>query len=100
MLLCPILEAVFDKKDVSVQGAPQLWMAALLLLASVAMIELYGCNDETEQISRSNEALGDALAVVSAVFMSTCFYTEERILRDINGQVLPLTAVQVGWLWL
>jgi drug/metabolite transporter (DMT)-like permease len=65
-------------------------------LAGVAMLELYGSNDETERISGSNEALGDALAIASAVFMSACFYTTERILRDVNGQVLALTAVRVG----
>lgn len=77
MILCHIREAVFDKKDVSVRGAPQLWVAALLSMASVEMIEVYGSNDEPEQISGSNEALGDALAVVSAVFMSTCFIQQK-----------------------
>jgi drug/metabolite transporter (DMT)-like permease len=94
-VMCPILEAVFDRRDTSICNAPQMWLAAVLSLSGVAVLEFYGPSDEDDADQISNEALGDGLAVLSAAFMSACFYTTERMMRDCTNQVLPITAVQV-----
>jgi hypothetical protein len=58
-VMCPILEAVFDKRDISICNAPQMWLAAVLSLSGVAMLEFYGPSDKDDADQISNEALGD-----------------------------------------
>ncbi|KAL3795794.1 hypothetical protein ACHAWO_005849 [Cyclotella atomus] len=99
VIICPIMDAVFDGRDLSLCKAPQVWLAAALSLAGVAVLELYSSSeDDTEDIitSYANEMLGDGLAVLSALAMSVCFYTTEKMLKDSTNQVLPIIAVQVG----
>jgi hypothetical protein len=67
--MCPILEAVFDKRDTSICNAPQIWLAAVLSLSGVAMLEFYGSSDQDDADQISNETLGDGLAVLSAAFV-------------------------------
>ena len=97
VIICPIIDAVFDGKDLSLCKTPQIWLAAALSLAGVAVLELYSSSaDDTENISDANEILGDGLAVVSAFAMSACVYTTEKMLQNSTNQVLPITAIQVG----
>ena len=96
VIMCPLLEAVFDQRNISICNAPCLWLSAVLSLSGVALLELYDSSDEIEEVTSPNKALGDGLAVISAFGMSACFYTTEKMLNNSTGQVLPITAGQVG----
>jgi drug/metabolite transporter (DMT)-like permease len=116
VLWCPILEAVFDKKDMSLQAAPQTWLAALLCMAGVGVLELDplavvdAAAASTSGISVSS---GDLLALLQAVGFGTGVFWTSRMLRKEPDQALPVTATLVattaalaavwsladGWMW-
>lgn len=94
VLVCPTLEALIDKKDLSLQAAPQTWLSATLCLIGVGILELY--DPVTGSIGISDVGLGDFWAVLQAVGFGTSFFLTERMMRGRPDQALPITAVQVS----
>ena len=97
VIVCPTLEILVNKKDMSIRQAPQTWLAAILCLVGVGILELY---DPTGQVAMSEVISkiqwGDFLAILQAVGFGTSFFITERMMTEVPGQALPITAVQVS----
>lgn len=91
VLVCPTLEAVVHKTPMSLRDAPQIWLAAVLCLSGVGVLELLGDNATTFALG-----WGDVLALLQAVGFGTSFFLTERMMRGQPDQALPITAVQVS----
>lgn len=97
VIVCPTLEVIVNKKDMSITNAPQTWLAATLCLLGVGVLELYdptgatGIADAFSQIGT-----GDFLAILQAVGFGTSFFLTESMMTQVPGQALPITAVQVS----
>jgi len=91
VVVCPTLEALVDKKPMSIQDAPQTWLAAALCLVGVGILELLGPAESGDIIG-----WGDALAILQAIGFGTSFFITERLMRQDPSQALPITAVQVS----
>jgi drug/metabolite transporter (DMT)-like permease len=97
VLVCPTLEVLVNKKDMSLREAPQTWLAAVLCLVGVGILELYdpsGSAGMSEVFSHIG--WGDFLAILQAVGFGTSFFITERMMTEVPGQALPITAVQVS----
>lgn len=92
VIVCPTLEALVDKKPMGVKDAPQKWLAALLCISGVGILELY---DPTGS-GALEVGFGDVLALLQAVGFGTSFFLTERMMRGQPDQALPITAVQVS----
>lgn len=90
VLWCPILEWLVEKKPMGWRDAPQTWLAALLCLAGVACLELWGAQGAL------TVAKGDLLALVQAVGFGTGCYLSARMVQKEPDQVLPITSVLVA----
>lgn len=116
VLWCPILEAVIDKKDMSLAKAPQTWLAALLCMAGVGVLELdpfSAVQSAASAAASVSVSSGDLLALLQAVGFGTGVFWTSRMLRKEPDQALPVTATLVattaavaaiwslcdGWLW-
>ena len=96
VIVCPTLEGLINKKPMGIKDAPQTWLAAILCLAGVGILELYdpatgGFADVTQQVG-----FGDVLSILQAVGFGTSFFLTERMMRKQPDQALPITAVQVS----
>lgn len=91
VIVCPTLEALVDKKPMSIRDAPQTWLAAALCLVGVGILELLGPEDAGDVLG-----WGDALAILQAIGFGTSFFITERLMRQDPSQALPITAVQVS----
>jgi len=97
VIVCPALEVIVNKKNMSIKQAPQVWLAGTLCLLGVGILELFDPTGATaladifSQIGR-----GDGLAALQAVGFGTCFFITERMMTEVPGQALPITAVQVS----
>ena len=78
----PLLEAVVDRRPKSFEEAPQTWLAAVLALLGVALLELAGEGGMGEM------GPGDAWAVLQAVGFGTSFFiTEKMMVRNcVRGE--------------
>eukprot|EP00594_Rhizosolenia_setigera_P019357 CAMPEP_0178958406 /NCGR_PEP_ID=MMETSP0789-20121207/11601_1 /TAXON_ID=3005 /ORGANISM="Rhizosolenia setigera, Strain CCMP 1694" /LENGTH=461 /DNA_ID=CAMNT_0020641061 /DNA_START=70 /DNA_END=1455 /DNA_ORIENTATION=- len=94
VLVCPTLAALIDKKDMSLKSAPQTWLAAILCLVGVGILELYDPNGG--QSLQDLIGIGDFLAILQAIGFGTSFFITERMMRGQPDQALPITAVQVS----
>ena len=95
VLVCPVLEVLVNKKDMSITKQPQIWLAATLCLVGVGILELYDPSGATENFFE-NIGIGDFLAILQAVGFGTSFFLTERMMTKVPGQALPITAVQVS----
>ena len=93
VVVCPILEAVVNKKPMGLKDAPQTWLAALLCLAGVGVLELFQTSGGDPL---AEMGWGDVLAVVQAVGFGSSFILTERMMSEQPDQALPITAVQVS----
>lgn len=89
VIICPALSAVFDRRPLGFQDAPQVWLAAALCLAGVALLELAG--SEVGAVG-----WGDGWAVLQAVGFGTSFWFTEKMMARDPSQALPITATQCG----
>ena len=97
VLVCPALEILVNKKDMSIRNQPQIWLAASLCIVGVGVLELYdptGATAFSEIFSQIGK--GDFLAFLQAVGFGTSFFITERMMTEVPGQALPITAVQVS----
>lgn len=91
VLWCPMLEGLIEKKPMGLREAPQTWMAALLCMAGIGILEL---SDSSLSLSMS---WGDALALLQAVGFGTGVFWTSRMLRDDDSsQALPVTATLIA----
>lgn len=97
VIVCPALEVLVNKKDMSIKNEPQTWLAATLCLVGVGILELYDPTGATA-ISDifSHIGVGDGLAVLQAIGFGTSFFITEKMMTEVPGQALPITAVQVS----
>jgi drug/metabolite transporter (DMT)-like permease len=91
VLWCPFLEWIVEKKPMGWKDAPQTWLAALLCLAGVGFLELWGAQPGALTVAK-----GDLLALVQAVGFGTGCYLSARMVQKEPDQVLPITAVLVA----
>ena len=106
VIVCPTLEVLVNKKDMSITNQPQTWLAATLCILGVGILELYDPTGATAIGDVfSQVGFGDFLALLQAVGFGTSFFLTERMMTEVPGQALPITAVQVsvtaflGMLW-
>jgi len=97
VIVCPALEVIVNKKDLSITNAPQTWLAATLCLLGVGILELYDPTGATAMADVFSQiGIGDGLAILQAVGFGTSFFLTERMMTQVPGQALPITAVQVS----
>lgn len=97
VIVCPALEVIVNKKDMSIKQAPQVWLAATLCLVGVGILELYDPTGATAMADIFSQiGPGDGLAVLQAIGFGTSFFITERMMTEVPGQALPITAVQVS----
>lgn len=97
VLVCPALEILVNKKDMSIRNEPQVWLAATLCIIGVGVLELYDPTGATALSDVFSQiGVGDFLAFLQAVGFGTSFFITERMMTEVPGQALPITAVQVS----
>ena len=96
VIVCPTLEAVVHKTPMGVKDAPQIWLAAILCLTGVGVLELLDPAAAATGSFAHSVGLGDVLALLQAVGFGTSFFLTERMMRGQPEQALPITAVQVS----
>jgi len=97
VLVCPALEILVNKKDMSIRNQPQVWLAATLCIVGVGVLELYDPTGATALSDVFSQiGVGDFLAFLQAVGFGTSFFITERMMTEVPGQALPITAVQVS----
>lgn len=97
VLVCPALEILVNNKDMSIRNQPQVWLAATLCIVGVGVLELYDPTGATALSDVFSQiGIGDFLAFLQAVGFGTSFFITERMMTEVPGQALPITAVQVS----
>mmetsp|Transcript_10676 Transcript_10676/g.14968 ORF Transcript_10676/g.14968 Transcript_10676/m.14968 type:complete len:424 (-) Transcript_10676:47-1318(-) len=92
VIVCPTLEAIINKKPMSLRDQPQTWLAATLCIIGVGILELY----DPTGAGQLEVGWGDVLSLLQAVGFGTSFFLTERMMRGQPDQALPITAVQVS----
>lgn len=95
VIVCPTLEFFVNQRPLGIRDAPQVWLAALLCISGVGVLELYDPTG-TATSALSQVGFGDFLAFLQAVGFGTSFFITERMMRGQPDQALPITAVQVS----
>ena len=90
VLWCPLLEGFIEKKPMGLKDAPQTWLAALLCMAGIGVLEL------SEASLELSATFGDALALLQAVGFGTGVFWTSRMLRNDSSQALPVTATLIA----
>jgi drug/metabolite transporter (DMT)-like permease len=112
VVVCPLLSVLVDRKQLSFNDAPQVWVAAGLALTGVGVLELgpllFDSDTATAVTTAATSAsasspttttssyAGDVWSVLQAVGFGTSFFLTERMMAREPGQALPITAVQCG----
>ena len=90
VLWCPFLEWAVEKKPMGLKQAPQTWLAALLCLLGVGVLEgVFATNT-------ANFQQGDILAIVQAMGFGTGCFLSSRMVQKEPDQVLPITSVLIA----
>jgi len=85
VIWCPLLEAIIDSEPRGITEAPQTWLAAVLCVSGVGILE--------SGIGGGDMSMGDVLAVVQAIgFGSGVFWTSRMLRKEGPEQALPITA--------
>eukprot|EP00588_Corethron_pennatum_P003009 CAMPEP_0194297104 /NCGR_PEP_ID=MMETSP0169-20130528/57954_1 /TAXON_ID=218684 /ORGANISM="Corethron pennatum, Strain L29A3" /LENGTH=472 /DNA_ID=CAMNT_0039046801 /DNA_START=63 /DNA_END=1481 /DNA_ORIENTATION=+ len=95
VVVCPTLAAVVDKKKMGIKDAPQVWLAAILCLLGVGLLEL-GPELTSQTSAESGSWTGDAYSVLQAIGFGTSFFITEKMMSRNPDQALPITAAQVS----
>lgn len=92
VIWCPFLEWIVEKKPMGIKDAPQTWLAAMLCMAGVGCLELWGASGD----ALASVTEGDLLAIVQAIGFGTGCFLSARMVQKEPDQVLPITAVLVA----
>jgi len=92
VIWCPFLEWLIDKKPMSIADRPQTWLAGVLCIAGVGILELCGGNGA----SCVNFGNGDALALLQAICFATGVFMAEKMVSQRPEQALPVTSVMLA----
>jgi drug/metabolite transporter (DMT)-like permease len=104
VLWLPALEGVIDRKPMGWKSAPQTWIAAILCLIGVGIIELYDPSAGSNALSQGI-GTGDLLALLQAVGFGTGAFLSSKLVREEPEQVLSITSVLItttavlSWIW-
>ena len=99
VLWCPVLEWLVEGKPMGVRDAPQTWLAAVLCMVGVGVLELYqpgGGGDVALDNVAAAVTQGDLLAIVQAIGFGTGCFLSARMVQKEPDQVLPITSVLVA----
>lgn len=114
IVICPLLECFMDGKKMSPRDAPQTWLAAMLCIAGVAMLELMGGGGgdvgASVDVSAASTTIasspvpsswgidsGGMLSLLAGLGFGTGCYMSENMMRDQpKEQALPITSVLVA----
>lgn len=106
VLWLPILEATIDQVPMSLIDAPQTWIAAILCLLGVGILELYDpSNTGAASAFTSGIHYGDLLALIQAIGFGTGAFLSSKLVREEPDQVLSITSVLIvttavlSWIW-
>lgn len=105
VLWLPILESTIDKVPMSITDAPQTWMAAVLCILGVGILELYDPSATATTAITSGIHTGDLLALVQAIGFGTGAFLSSKLVREQPDQVLSITSVLIAttailsWIW-
>jgi drug/metabolite transporter (DMT)-like permease len=105
VLWLPILEGVVDKVPMGWKQAPQTWLAAILCLIGVGILELYDPNTGGATALTQGIGTGDLLALLQAVGFGTGAFLSSKLVREEPDQVLSITSVLIAttavlsWIW-
>ena len=80
VVVCPALAVLIDKKQLGLTQAPQVWLAALLALTGVGVLELGGGE------GLGAVGAGDVYSVLQAIGFGTSFFLTERMMAKEPGQ--------------
>ena len=104
VLWLPILESTVDRVPMSITEAPQTWMAAVLCILGVGILELYDPGAAAAAGS-SGIHTGDILALIQAIGFGTGAFLSSKLVREQPDQVLSITSVLIAttailsWIW-
>ncbi|CAB9523861.1 EamA-like transporter family [Seminavis robusta] len=90
VIVCPALAVLVDKRPMGFADAPQTWIAAILCLFGVGVLELGGGGGD----GMDAMGWGDVWSILQAVGFGTSFYITERMMAKEPSQALPITAMQ------
>ena len=96
VLWCPLLEGWIEKKPMGLKEAPQTWLAALLCMAGIGILELSSSAAAGSSSMSLDMSWGDALALLQAVGFGTGVFWTSRMLREDSSQALPVTATLIA----
>ena len=105
VLWLPILESTIDRVPMSITDAPQTWMAAVLCMMGVGILELYDPSGGGATAMTSGIHTGDILALIQAIGFGTGAYLSSKLVREQPDQVLSITSVLIAttailsWIW-
>jgi drug/metabolite transporter (DMT)-like permease len=91
VLWCPMLEWLVNRRPMGIGDAPQTWLAAVLCLAGVGVLELAGIS-----VAAGGPGWGDALALLQAAGFGTGVFWTSRMLAKEPDQALPVTATLIA----
>jgi len=96
VIVCPALAYFIDKKKMGFADQPQTWIAAVLCIVGVGLLELGGDPNSSGEIVSGIDSIGwgDFLSVLQAVGFGTSFFITERMMAKEPKQALPITAFQ------
>ena len=105
IVICPLLECFVDGKKMSPRDAPQTWLAAMLCIAGVAMLELMGGGGIGSDATITSSPMpsswgidsGGMLSLLAGLGFGTGCYMSEKMMRgQPKEQALPITSVLVA----
>ena len=95
VLICPLLEFLVDRKPIGPKNAPQIWIAAMLCLVGVGVLELWDPSGSATNVF-AQIGWGDGFALLQAVGFGTSIFLSEKMMKGEPSQALPITAGLVG----
>lgn len=100
VIWCPFLEWLIHKEDMSWRERPQVWIAALLCLSGVGLLELVNTGDVVSEVASTATGgggwMGDGLALLQAVGFGTGIFMSEKMMKKHPHQASSITAVSVA----
>lgn len=99
VLWIPLLELFVDKRKMGWNDAPQTWLAAMMCLLGVGILELWNPGSSgygLGSVVSFNSIGGDLLALLQAVGFGTGCFLSAKMVREQPDQVLPVTAILIA----